>query len=34
MEYPARHLLRGFADYEQDFVAAVAEQRLTFLFQL
>jgi predicted DNA-binding protein (MmcQ/YjbR family) len=34
MEYPARHLLRGFADYEQDFVDAVAEQRLTLLFQL
>jgi len=34
MGYPVRHLLLGFADYEQDFVDAVAERRLRLLFQL
>jgi uncharacterized protein YwqG/predicted DNA-binding protein (MmcQ/YjbR family) len=31
---PPRHLLLGFADYEQEFVEAVAEEGLRLLFQL
>src|SRR5262249_25591793 len=31
---PARHLLLGFADYEQTFVDVVAEYNLQLLFQL
>jgi predicted DNA-binding protein (MmcQ/YjbR family) len=32
--YPPRHLLLGFANYEQDFIEEVAEKDLRLLFQL
>lgn len=32
--HPPRHLLGGYADYEQEFVKAVAKEKLQLLFQL